>query len=55
MTEQEINQLIEKVHALKAEIKKVIVGQESVIDELLISFMAGGHALLEGVPGLAKH
>ena len=54
MTEQEINQLIEKVHALKAEIQKVIVGQESVIDELLISFMAGGHALLEGVPGLAK-
>ncbi len=54
MTEQEVNQLINKIHGLKAEIQKVIVGQEKVIDELLICFMAGGHALLEGVPGLAK-
>src|SRR5579871_5210354 len=39
---------------LKQEIKKAIVGQEEIIDQLLITFLAGGHALLEGVPGLAK-
>jgi len=36
------------------EIKKVIVGQEAVIDELLIALFAGGHCLVTGVPGLAK-
>jgi MoxR-like ATPase len=50
----ELNQVIEKLNALKEEITKVIVGQEETIDQLLITFMAGGHALLEGVPGLAK-
>ncbi len=39
---------------LKAELGKIIIGQESVIDELLITLIAGGHLLLEGVPGLAK-
>ncbi len=37
-----------------AEIKKVIVGQESIIDELLIALFGGGHVLVTGVPGLAK-
>jgi MoxR-like ATPase len=36
------------------EIKKVIIGQEEVIDELLIALFAGGHCLVTGVPGLAK-
>ncbi|WP_299211111.1 MoxR family ATPase [uncultured Dokdonia sp.] len=49
-----INQLVEKHKQLKAEIAKVIVGQERVIDEILISIFSGGHALLIGVPGLAK-
>ncbi|HKI84340.1 MAG TPA: AAA family ATPase, partial [Candidatus Krumholzibacteria bacterium] len=40
--------------ALCAEIGKRIVGQRAVIDELLITLFAGGHVLLEGVPGLAK-
>ncbi|SDL54649.1 MoxR-like ATPase [Catalinimonas alkaloidigena] len=39
---------------LRQEIGKRIVGQEEVIEQLLITFMAGGHTLLEGVPGLAK-
>ncbi len=39
---------------ITAEIKKVIVGQEEVIDELLIALFAGGHCLITGVPGLAK-
>ena len=53
-TEQSANELIGKLNDLKKEIKKVIVGQEEIIDQLLITFLAGGHALLEGVPGLAK-
>ena len=40
--------------SLKTELAKIIVGQEQVIDEILIALAAGGHALLEGVPGLAK-
>ena len=39
---------------LKSELAKVIVGQEQVIEETLVALAAGGHALLEGVPGLAK-
>src|SRR5882672_5210523 len=53
-TEKSVSELIGKLNELKQEIKKVIVGQEEVIDQLLITFLAGGHALLEGVPGLAK-
>src|SRR5687768_13331444 len=53
-TEQHAQEIISKLSALKREIKKVIVGQEETIDQLLITFLAGGHALLEGVPGLAK-
>ena len=37
-----------------AEIKKVIVGQDDIIDELLIALFGGGHVLVTGVPGLAK-
>ncbi|MEQ9166085.1 MAG: MoxR family ATPase [Fulvivirga sp.] len=53
-TEAEVTALVDKLGALKKEIAKVIVGQEEAIDQLLITFLAGGHALLEGVPGLAK-
>ncbi len=49
-----INKLVEKHQELKKEISKVIIGQENVINEILISIYAGGHALLIGVPGLAK-
>ncbi|MFT4862593.1 MAG: MoxR-like ATPase [Pseudohongiellaceae bacterium] len=37
-----------------AEIKKVIIGQDDIVDELLIALFAGGHCLVTGVPGLAK-
>jgi MoxR-like ATPase len=40
--------------ALERELAKVIVGQQRVIREILIAFLAGGHCLLRGVPGLAK-
>ena len=36
------------------EIKRVIVGQDAMLERLLVSLLAGGHVLLEGVPGLAK-
>jgi MoxR-like ATPase len=49
-----VNELVQKNKALKAEIAKVIVGQEAVIDQVLNSIFSGGHALLIGVPGLAK-
>jgi MoxR-like ATPase len=41
-------------HRLRAELSKVIVGQGEVIEQVLITMLSGGHALLEGVPGLAK-
>ena len=50
----EVEGLSEKLSALKQEIGKVIIGQEETVSQLLITFLAGGHALLEGVPGLAK-
>jgi MoxR-like ATPase len=41
-------------HGLEAEVRKVIVGHDDVIRKVLIAFFAGGHVLLEGVPGLGK-
>jgi MoxR-like ATPase len=49
-----VRQLKAAYDSIKAELSKVIVGQESVVDELLIAIFARGHALLIGVPGLAK-
>jgi MoxR-like ATPase len=49
-----IQQLVEKRLALKTEIAKVIVGQDEVVDQIVLSIFSGGHALLVGVPGLAK-
>lgn len=46
--------LVKKHQQLKEEIAKLIVGQEEVIDQLLLSVFSGGHSLLIGVPGLAK-
>lgn len=43
-----------KLQALKNEIKKVVVGQDYVVDCMLMSLLCNGHILLEGVPGLAK-
>ncbi|HPQ54862.1 MAG TPA: MoxR family ATPase [Spirochaetota bacterium] len=42
------------VGQIKAEMGKVIVGQEALVDRIIIAFLCGGHILLEGVPGLAK-
>lgn len=50
----EVKTLTGKLEDLKKEIGKVIIGQEDTVEQLLTTFLAGGHALLEGVPGLAK-
>lgn len=49
-----IEKLVEKQKALKEEVAKIIVGQEEVVNQIVLSIFAGGHALLVGVPGLAK-
>lgn len=47
-------ELSAKYHAAKKEIAKVIVGQDDIVDQLLVALLARGHCLLVGVPGLAK-
>lgn len=49
-----VKELVVKYQDLKNEIAKVIVGQDEVVDQVLLSIFSGGHALLIGVPGLAK-
>ncbi len=49
-----LTRLNEAHSKIKTEIHKVIVGQEKVVDELLLAIFARGHCILEGVPGLAK-
>src|SRR5260370_42463930 len=43
-----------QINRVRAEIGKIIVGQQDVVDGVLICLLAGGHVLLEGVPGLGK-
>lgn len=49
-----IENLVQKHKSLKKEIAKIIIGQDDVVDQILLSIYAGGHSLLIGVPGLAK-
>lgn len=49
-----LDEFVIKYKALKTEIAKVIVGQDAVVDTILLSIFSGGHSLLVGVPGLAK-
>jgi len=49
-----IHSLVQKRNELKSEIAKIIVGQDAVVDQILLCIFSGGHALLVGVPGLAK-
>lgn len=50
----DMSDLSQKMNAIRTELKKVIVGQDKVIDYLLAAMLANGHVLLEGVPGVAK-
>jgi MoxR-like ATPase len=54
ITEQAVTAQIDKLGALRDAIARVIVGQREVVEQLLIGVIAGGHCLLEGVPGLGK-
>src|SRR5256884_3030866 len=53
-TEQAIQSFRESYAALRAEIGKVIVGHEAIVEGTLIALFSGGNVLLEGVPGLGK-
>ena len=53
-TRIDLNEIQKQVNAIRTELKKVIVGQDKVIDYLLVAILANGHVLLEGVPGVAK-
>ncbi|MEZ6148766.1 MAG: MoxR family ATPase [Pirellulaceae bacterium] len=52
--EAALRRLSESLQSIRVELAKIIVGQEDVIEQLLIALLAGGHCLLVGVPGLAK-
>ena len=52
--EQKINSLVTKCDQLKVELQKAIIGQDEILNQLIVSLLAGGHSMLEGVPGLAK-
>src|SRR5256712_8071942 len=53
-TEEQIHSFRQTYAALRAEIGKVIVGNDEIVEGTLIAIFAGGHVLLEGVPGLGK-
>jgi MoxR-like ATPase len=48
------SQLAQLIGAMRDEVRKVILGQEDVIEQVIAAFLAGGHVLLEGKPGLGK-
>lgn len=52
--ESNLQNLLGKLSQLKSEIQKIIVGQDVILEEIIVALLAGGHCLLEGVPGLAK-
>ena len=49
-----VQQILESRDQIRAELSKVIVGQQEVTEQLLISLFSGGHCLITGAPGLAK-
>ncbi len=51
---ERLEQFRSDFHCLRNEISKVVVGQTDILDDMLIALIAGGHVLLEGVPGLGK-
>src|SRR4051812_9715797 len=52
--EQQVSQFSHNFEKLRAEIGKVMVGQQEIIDDVLLAVISGGHVLLEGLPGLGK-
>jgi MoxR-like ATPase len=50
----EITALLARVEQVRADLNAKVIGQKPLIDDLLIAILAGGHVLLEGLPGLGK-
>jgi MoxR-like ATPase len=53
-SQADLQSAVDRLNAVRREISKIIVGQEDVVEGVLICLLAGGHVLLEGVPGLGK-
>src|ERR1051325_11858082 len=54
VNEADLQGVVSRLDRVRAEIARIIVGQQDVVDGVLICLLAGGHVLLEGVPGLGK-
>ena len=54
ITEQQLQSRLARLAELRAAIAQAVVGQDAVVEQLLVALLAGGHCLLEGVPGLGK-
>ncbi len=54
MTTRDLDSLLPRLDALRSALARAVVGQHSVVEQLLIGLLAGGHCLLEGAPGLGK-
>src|SRR5579864_5461335 len=52
--ESQARKFIQQLEALRAEVGKVIVGNTDIVDSVIVAVFAGGHVLLEGLPGLGK-
>jgi MoxR-like ATPase len=53
-SQADLQSAVDRLNAVRREISKIIVGQDDVVEGVLICLLAGGHVLLEGVPGLGK-
>ena len=54
LTAESLQHASQQAQALRVELRKAVIGQDQVIDDVLTALIAGGHVLLEGVPGLGK-
>lgn len=54
LTAENLQHASQQAQALRVELRKAVIGQDAVIDDVLTALIAGGHVLLEGVPGLGK-
>ena len=54
LTAENLQHASQQAQALRVELRKAVIGQDLVIDDVLTALIAGGHVLLEGVPGLGK-
>jgi MoxR-like ATPase len=54
LTSETLKRASQQAQALRVELRKAVIGQDQVIDDVLTALIAGGHVLLEGVPGLGK-